>query len=135
MSIGTMGPPIANGHRWADDLRMPDKSQRPRQLAVELRGFAGRLQYALRVRLGEQPELTQNRVAESAGVNPGNFSKLLRDQKTEGVTANTILLLARALRVRPAWLLTGEEPSGLDEARSLTPVPLSSQRPRASSKS
>lgn len=134
MSIGTTTQAVARRNQSRDDLCMPDRGQRPRQLALELRGFAGRLKYAVGVRLAERRELTQNKIAEMAGVNPGNFSKLLRDQKTDGVTANTILLLARALDVRPAWLLTGEEPSGLAELRRATPVPGSSQRPRVASK-
>ena len=99
-----------------------------RTVAPEWRGFPGRLRYAIDQRIAEDSTLTQNRIAEKAGVDSGNLSKIVNGEKAAGVTANTVLMLARALRVRPAWLLTGEEPSGLSDAQTPTPVPRSDVR-------
>jgi hypothetical protein len=86
------------------------KTEVSRAIATEWRGFPGRLRYAISERQSENPALTQNKIAEAAGVDGGN---LLSGEKAGGVTANTVIMLARALRVHPAWLLLGQEPSGL----------------------
>lgn len=107
------------------------KNDGDRTVAPEWRGFPSRLRYAIDQRKAEEPSLTQNQVAESAGVDSGNLSKILNGEKAMGVTAHTVIMLARALRVRPSWLLLGEEPSGL---ATVTPGPSSelrrSSRPR-----
>lgn len=108
--------------------RKEDKATKARVVAPEWRGFPGRLRFAIDQRQAENEELTQNQIAAAAGVDSGNLSKYLAGTKTD-VTASTVILLARALRVRPAWLLTGEEPTGLrQEADVLTPAPSSSVR-------
>jgi hypothetical protein len=101
------------------------KAEPSRAVAPEWRGFPGRLRYAIDQRQAEDPGLTQNKVAEEAEVDSGNLSKMLSGEKAVGVTANTVIMLARALRVRPSWLLLGEEPSGL----GTTPIPQSETRP------
>lgn len=100
------------------------KRSKPRVVAPEWRGFSGRLKYAIEVRQQEEPGLTQNRLAEMAGVDGGNLSKIVGGTKAAGATANTVILLARALRVRPNWLLTGEEPSGLGPPITHVQVPI-----------
>lgn len=102
------------------------KKQSLREVAPEWRGFPGRLRYAIDQRIAEEPSLTQNKIGEKAGVDGGNLSKILSGVKAAGVTANTVIMLARALRVRPAWLLLGEEPSWLNEAAH---SPSSERRP------
>jgi len=106
------------------------KSETSRAVASEWRGFPGRLRYAIDQRQAEEPGLTQNKIAELGEVDSGNLSKMLSGEKAAGVTANTVIMLARALRVRPAWLLLGEEPSGLQRAANVdTPIPSSALRP------
>lgn len=106
---------------------MPTRKMKiARVVAPEWRGFPGRLRYAIEQRMSEDPSLTQNKVGEKAGVDGGNLSRMLSGAKAAGVTANTVILLARALNVRPAWLLLGEEPSWLSAA---SPAPSSERRP------
>lgn len=113
---------------------------RPRQIAPEWAGFAERLNFAVSTRRREDPGLTQNAIAEAAYVDSGNLVKILDGTKAQGVTANTVILLARALRVRPTWLLTGEEPSGLVPLRTAgsiapdAPTPLPESELRRSSR-
>lgn len=106
---------------------MPDSKGRPR-VAEEWAGFPSRLRYAFELRRVQEPGVTQNAVAAAANVDSGNFSRMLKGEKVQGVTANTVVLLARALNVRAAWLLTGEEPSGLAARKESTPVPDSDVR-------
>jgi transcriptional regulator with XRE-family HTH domain len=104
--------------------------QKPKETAPEWKGFSGRLRYAVDTRRAESEGLSQNAIAEKAGVDGGNLSRML-DGTYQHVTANTVLLLARALRVNAAWLLTGEEPSGLSKPAQPdqdTPIPSSQLR-------
>jgi transcriptional regulator with XRE-family HTH domain len=86
-------------------------------------GFRGRLAYAIDQRKLARPELTQNAIAEAAGMDSGQISKILSGKRTRGVAANTVLLLAEALDVRPLWLMTGEEPSGISRKLESTIPP------------
>jgi len=104
------------------------KNDSSRAVAPEWRGFPGRLRYAVNERIAERPGLSQNEIAASAGVDSGNFSKYMSGDKVVGVTANTVIMLARALGVRPAWLLLGEEPSGLQRPANVAETAPSSQR-------
>lgn len=90
----------------------------------------GRLRYAIDVRQSEDPELSQNKIAESAGVDSGNLSGYLSGERIKGIRATTVIRLARALRVNVSWLLTGAEPSGL-AMDTPTPVPGSSVREKS----
>ncbi len=96
------------------------KAARPKKLkklADGWAGFAGRLRYAIteRQRQAEErgDELTQNDIAATANVDSGQLTKIASGERTKGLTVNTLLWLAKALDVRPIWLMTGEEPSGL----------------------
>jgi transcriptional regulator with XRE-family HTH domain len=108
------------------------------ELQPELQGFARRLEYAVRTRR-EQRNISQNKVAVAAGVDGGNLTKYLKGEKLERIAAVTVLRLAKALDVRPEWLLTGEEPSGLEVAtaraafRHLSEVPEEAVREEGSS--
>jgi len=118
---------VVRGQRGVHAICMDtSKAQKPREVAKEWRGFPGRLRYAIEQRKLENPELTQNQIAAASMIDGGNLAKMLKGEKVVGVTANTVVLLAKALDVRAAWLLTGEEPSGLGQA---TPVPSSAVRP------
>jgi transcriptional regulator with XRE-family HTH domain len=108
------------------------KTETSRAVAPEWRGFPGRLRYAVNERIAERPGLSQNEIAASAGVDSGNFSKYMSGEKVVGVTANTVIMLARALRVRPAWLLLGEEPSGLQLPANAAEVSPGSERRQSS---
>jgi transcriptional regulator with XRE-family HTH domain len=107
---------------------MSHSKDRPPRVAQEWAGFPSRLRYAYELRKQQEPGATQNAIAAAAGVDSGNFSRMLNGEKVQGVTANTVVLLAAALRVRAAWLLTGEEPSGLAPRKETTPVPDSDVR-------
>lgn len=91
------------------------KAKRPKVIAPEWRGFSARLGYAVEARQRES-ELSQNDIAAAAGIDSGQLSKILSGERATGVQANTVILLATALQVRPLWLLTGVEPSGLGNA-------------------
>lgn len=113
------------------------KGKRQRRSTAEWAGFPERLRFAVGTRQREQPDLTQNAIAEAADMNGGNLTKILDGTKAQGVTANTVILLAHALRVRPVWLLTGEEPSGLSGGASVArdaPTPLPESNIRSSSR-
>lgn len=91
-----------------------------KKIASGWRGFKGRLAYAIQTRQDETPELTQNDVADSAGIDSGQLAKILSGERALGVTANTVLLLAEALDVSALWLMTGVEPSGLARKAQVT---------------
>lgn len=104
-----------NGQRQALTVtRKRTNEARPKVIAPGWAGFPGRLHYAVGQRRRENPWLTQNAIAERADYDSGNLARLLKGEKAENTTANSALLLAMALHVRPVWLINGEEPSGLD---------------------
>jgi transcriptional regulator with XRE-family HTH domain len=88
---------------------MPKERSKPeadaRQLPEEMSDMPTRLQEALELRgikpaeLARRTEMTTDRV-----------TRFLKKESWRGVTGATIVLWARALRVRPGWLLTGESP-------------------------
>jgi hypothetical protein len=94
--------------------RKRSSEARPKIIAPGWAGFPGRLQYAVGERKRANPWLTQNAIAERADYDSGNLARLLKGEKTDNTTANSALLLAMALHVNAAWLINGEEPSGLD---------------------
>jgi hypothetical protein len=106
---------------------------KPKRVAEGWAGFAGRLRYALEERQRERPGLTQNDVANRAGIDTGQFAKILSGKRALGATANTVLLLAEALEVETVWLMTGLEPSGLGRkpraADSVPPASSSTSAP------
>ncbi len=95
----------------------------PKKVADGWPGFAGRLRYAVGVRQADSPGLTQNDIAARAGIDSGQFAKILSGKRALGATANTVLLLADALDVRPIWLMTGLEPSGLKATQRESEAP------------
>lgn len=95
---------------------MAKAKNRPKVFADEWRGFAGRLKFAVDTRMREEG-LSQNDIASAASIDSGQLTKILSGERALGVQANTVLLLARALRANVLWLLTGEEPSGLAPSR------------------
>jgi hypothetical protein len=101
------GQAVGVSRKRADDAR-------PKVTHPGWAGFPGRLQYAVGERRRQNPWLTQNAIAQRADYDSGNLARLLQGQKTDNTTANSAMLLAMALHVNPAWLLGGEEPSGLD---------------------
>lgn len=81
---------------------MTGRSKRtPRGVHPDLQGLPARLVEALAGR--EQKWLSKH-----SGVDEGGISRLLRGLSLTGVTADTILRLARALGVSPGWLLSGD---------------------------
>ena len=52
----------------------------------------------------------QRKAALAAGIQQSTISRALDPDRLAGVSANQLVRLARALRVRIGWLLTGEEP-------------------------
>lgn len=111
--------------------RVKKEKPGPKKVAAGWRGFRGRLRYAIDERQSENPNLSQNDVAERAGIDSGQIAKILSGERAMGVQANTVLLLAEALDVSPVWLMKGVEPSGL--SREQPPVrPVPSSRPSRS---
>lgn len=109
--------------------KAPRKPRKPKVIAPEWRGFASRLKFAVGTRRSES-DLSQNDLAAAAGIDSGQMTKILSGERALGVQANTVVLLARSLRVSVSWLMTGEEPSGLQpaptgqvEPPSVTPTP------------
>jgi transcriptional regulator with XRE-family HTH domain len=94
-----------------------DSGGSKRKISPEMRGFPGRLTYAIKTRRDQVPGLSLNKVAAAANVDPGNLSKLASGKKAHP-SADTAWLLSHALDVRLVWLITGEEPSGLDRPMS-----------------
>jgi transcriptional regulator with XRE-family HTH domain len=85
---------------------------RNRRIAEGWEGFPDRLDYAIRERKREWA-LSQNAIASAAGLDSGQLTKILSGERARGVAANTVLLLAEALKVSPLWLMANVEPSGL----------------------
>lgn len=54
--------------------------------------------------------LRKYQIEEAAGVGKGQLTHLLAGSRGKDVSAGVLLGLARALNVRPEWLLHGEEP-------------------------
>lgn len=109
---------------------MAKAKARPKKIAEGWPDFADRLTLAVAKRKREG-ELSQNAIAEAAGIESGQFTKILSGERALGLTVNTLLLLADALRVNPMWLMVGEEPSGLSKARPApTSAPPSAAPPR-----
>ncbi len=102
--------PPADG---AFELGVAKTRGKTKRMAKGWSGFAGRLRYAVDERKLETPGLTQNDIANRAGIDTGQFAKILSGARARGATANTVLLLAEALDVEPVWLMKGVEPSGL----------------------
>lgn len=70
----------------------------------------------------------QKLLAEDAGVDPGNLSRMLRGTGGSEVAASTIVHLAAALDVTAGWLVNGE--GGTEPVRA-EPAPSSSLAPRS----
>lgn len=57
----------------------------------------------------ELRKLTQPQLASAAGIKQPSLSEL-ETGETKEISGPVLIALARALRVRPEWLVTGEEP-------------------------
>ncbi len=87
--------------------RMPTTQQkRPRRapITAELRTLPARLAEAL-----EEASRDQKDLAAAAGLSASSVSRILQG-KYPNLRAETVVRFARALSVRPGWLLVGEEP-------------------------
>ena len=79
--------------------------KRTKPVETELIGFPERLRSAR-----EEAGFGVRELGEMSGMDGGRVSRYEQGKKFEGVTADSVLALAKALNVRPAWLLTGERP-------------------------
>jgi transcriptional regulator with XRE-family HTH domain len=59
--------------------------------------------------------MTQPQLAAAAGIKQPSLSEL-ETGETKEITGSVLISLAKALRVRAEWLLTGEEPIEIDPA-------------------
>lgn len=72
-------------------------------LSPEVQTLSSRIDAALR-----WSELPGTALDKAAGVHQGRVSRLTRGERLQNIPVDTIVKLARALCVRPAWLLTGD---------------------------
>lgn len=77
------------------------KPQEPRAPHPDLEQLPGRLAFVL---AGRQ----QKWLAEKSGVEESGISRILNGHSLVGVTADTVLRLARRLGCDPGWLLSGD---------------------------
>lgn len=115
------------------------RTQRPDRIGtmtdvpdLDLAGLPERLTYAVNQRR-RQTGLSQNEIARICGAESGNFSAYLHGQRLKGITLATVWKIAQALGIRPEWLASGQEPSGLTNAWAPPPQPKSGTRPSPSS--
>lgn len=94
--------------------------KRKGQLSRELKGLPARLKVA-RQRAG----LDSTELDRVAGVAQGRTSRAEHGKRLERLTANAVIEWARACKVNPGWLLTGQGDMRLGD----TPVPPSDIRP------
>lgn len=85
--------------------------KRTKPIEPELAGFPERLRSAR-----EELHLGVRELGELSKMDGARVSRYERGQKVDGVTADSVVALAKALNVRPAWLLTGEQPRRDDGA-------------------
>lgn len=95
------------------EMTAEDDRDVPRE---EWEPFAARLRRALAELKPKRPAM---KVAQSAGTNSGNLSKMSK-AKRGPPNGELLFKLARELDVRPEWLVTGEEPMRPGEVASLT---------------
>lgn len=57
-----------------------------------------------------EQETSATAIAELAGLSTPAVTRLQRGEQFEGIKAASVIRIAKALGVRPAWLLLGEEP-------------------------
>jgi DNA-binding Xre family transcriptional regulator len=117
MALGCQMPALR-----AVKLLVAKAKARPKKIVAEWRGFADRLKLAVSARMRER-DVSQNSIADAVGIESGQFSKILSGERALGLTVNTLLLIAEALDVRPLWLMTGEEPSGIRRAKTTSTPP------------
>lgn len=98
---------------------MATKKRRPP--SPEVRSLPRRLALAR-----EESNLNSLELDDLAGVGRGRTSRAENGKRVNGLPLDTVIKMARALGVRPAWLALGEEPM---RAAPATPVPGSSTRP------
>lgn len=100
---------------------------------LDQRGLALRVHAAMREYEEFRSRGGQKRLAEEAGVDAGKLSLLLSGDAGAGVTAETVLRLAKRLGTTVGWLLAGEggtRPVWVDGGRPPTSsvVPSSANR-------
>lgn len=66
----------------------------------------------------KERKLTQAQLSKAGGIKQGSLSDLETGQTVE-ISGAVLIKLAKALRVRPAWLMFGEEPKEVSMAADL----------------
>lgn len=96
------------------EIQPVPREKPPDEIERGWEGFPDRLQLAVTTRARERG-ITMRKIARSANYDESNLAKILADKPARwlGLQANSLLAFARVLDVRPLWLLTGQEPSGL----------------------
>lgn len=82
------------------------------QVPLEVTGLPGRLRVAMKdvATASGLPKLTQEQLETMSGVAQSSISRLLNEKRSGGGHIAHAVLIANALGVRPAWLITGEAP-------------------------
>jgi transcriptional regulator with XRE-family HTH domain len=83
---------------------------------VPIQSLGLRLRYARK----ELRKLTQPQLAALAGIKQPSLSEI-ETGETKEVSGPVLIALAKALRVRPEWLVNGDEPVEPNLAATLTP--------------
>jgi transcriptional regulator with XRE-family HTH domain len=89
---------------------------------LEVTGLPVRLRAAMKdvATASKLKRITQEQLEAVSGVAQSSISRLLNEKRAGGGHIAHAFLLARALGVRPAWLITGEEP--MRAANAVVPV-------------
>jgi transcriptional regulator with XRE-family HTH domain len=91
--------------RQSDQVAIRKRHQkRAAAASLELMGLPERLRYAM-----SHPPITGKELSDASGVSASVITRIRNGERIEGVTADTILKLARGLGRDPAWLLMGAE--------------------------
>lgn len=101
----------------------PKQHREPREPHPDLIGINGRLIEAMSKANGGTG-ITGKELSEASGVEESGITRIRKGDALVGVTADTVLRLARALGVSPSFLLAGERP----EPRTLTETGSGPQR-------
>lgn len=82
---------------------------------LEMRGFPKRLKDCIK-----EQDTTATAIAELAGVSVPVVTKAQKGEQWEGIGAGNAVRIAKALGVRPAWLLFGETPKTIGEVATVS---------------